>query len=231
MPGDADGVRLLAQIELSTQHPARAIPYLLKAVQAGQRDPETLDLLGRAYAMNGNQREASSMFQQASQTARNPAELTRLASARLQVGDLSGAATDLQRSLEIAPTQPGAGEALVATAIRLGQLDRAQQALDQLRQQAGNTEAVGNLSGLLKLARLDPQGALADFADTASRFPNSINARLNEAKVLLQLNRANEAMPILKAMLDKTPAQTEALTHLCAAVIAARPRRRCRRCR
>ena len=212
MPGDADGVRLLAQIELATQHPARAIPYLAKAVQAGQRDPETLNLLGRAYAMNGSQREADSMFQQASQVARSPSELTRLASARLQVGDLSGAATDLQRSLKIAPAQPGAGEALVATAIRLGQLDRAQQALDQLRQQTGNTETVGNLSGLLKLARLDPQGALAEFADTANRFPDSVNARLNEAKVLLQLNRPNDAMPILQGILDKTPAQTDALT-------------------
>ena len=34
MPGDADAVRLLAQIELATQHPARAIPYLAKAVQS-----------------------------------------------------------------------------------------------------------------------------------------------------------------------------------------------------
>ena len=52
--GDPDGVRLLAQIELAGQHASRALPYLLKAVQSGQRDPDTLDLLGRAYAMNGD---------------------------------------------------------------------------------------------------------------------------------------------------------------------------------
>ena len=194
-PRDPDGIRLLAQIELSTRHAARAIPYLVKAVQGGQRDAETLDLLGRAYAMNGNAPEAEATFQQASSTAKSPADLTRLASARLQVGDLSGAATDLQRSLDIAPTQPGAGEALVATALRLGQLERAQQALDQLRQQTGDTEAVGNLTGLLKLARLDPQGALDAFADTAKRFPDATAPRLNEAKVLLQLNRPSEMTP------------------------------------
>ena len=211
-PGDADGVRLLAQIELATQHAGRAIPYLLKAIQSGQRDPETLDLLGRAYAMNGNPREAETTFQQASELARSPADLTRLASARLQVGDLSGAASDLQHSLDIAPTQPGAGEALVATALRLGQLERAQQALDQLRQQTGDTEAVGNLTGLLKLARLDPEGALDAFAATATRFPNSIGPKLNQAKVLLQLNRANDALPILQGILDKSPEQRDALT-------------------
>ena len=211
-PRDPDGIRLLAQIELTTRHAARAIPYLTKAVAGGQRDAETLDLLGRAYAMNGNAPEAEATFQQASSIAKSPSELTRLASARLQVGDLSGAATDLQHSLDIAPTQPGAGEALVATALRLGQLDRAQQALDQLRQQTGETEAVGNLTGLLKLAQLDSTGALASFAETAKRFPDAVAPRLNEAKVLLQLNRADEALPILQTILDKTPAQAEALT-------------------
>ena len=211
-PDDPDGVRLLAQIELATQHAGRAIPFLLKAIKNGQRDSETLDLLGRAYAMNGNAREAETTFQQASETARNPSDLTRLASARLQVGDLSGAAADLQHSLDIAPTQPGAGEALVATALRLGQLERAQQALNQLRQQTGDTEAVGNLTGLLKLARLDPQGALEAFADTVKRFPDSVGPKLNEAKVLLQLNRANDALPILQGILTKSPEQTDALT-------------------
>ena len=211
-PSDQDGVRLLAQVELATQHASRAIPYLLKAIQSGQRDPETLDLLGRAYAMSGNARDAEATFQQASQIARSPTEFTRLASARLQVGDLSGAASDLQRSLEIAPTQPGAGEALVATALRLGQLERAQQALDQLRQQTGDTEAVGNLTGLLKLARLDPQGALTAFSDTAKRFPDAIGPKLNQAKVLLQLNRPNDALPILQAILEKSPTQSDALT-------------------
>lgn len=212
VPRDLDGIRLLAQIELSTRHPDRAIPFLTKAIQNGQRDAETLDLLGRAYAMNGNVRESEVTLQQASQLAKSPTDLTRLASARLQVGDLSGAATDLQNSLDIAPSQPGAGEALVATALRLGQLERAQQALDQLRTQTGDTEAVGNLTGLLKLAQLDPPGALAVFADTAKRFPDAIAPKLNQAKVLLQLNRAGDALPLLQGILEKSPAQADALT-------------------
>ena len=218
--GDTDGIRLLARIELATQHAARAIPYLERAVQAGTKDSEILNMLGRSYAATGNQRAAEKAFQQASASANDSSQLTRLASARLQMGDLTGAATDLQRSLEIAPAQPGANEALVATAIRLGQLDRAQEALDKLRQQAGDTEAVGNLTGLLKMARLDPEGALAEFAATAAKFPDSIAARLNQARILLQLNRANDAIPILQGILDKTPAQTDALTLLSQTLLA-----------
>ncbi len=212
MPADPDGVRLLAQIELTTKHAARAIPYLLRSIENGQRDAETLDLLGRAYAMEGKSREAEASFQKASEVAKNPTDLTRLASARLQVGDLAGAASDLQQSLDIAPAQPGAGEALVATALRLGQIERAQQALDQLRQRSGETESVGNLTGLIKLAQLDPQGALTAFSDTAKRFPDAIAPKINQAKVLLQLNRPADALPLLQSVLAKSPAQADALT-------------------
>ncbi len=219
-PADPDGARLLARIELTSGHPGRAIPYLLRAVQSGSKDPELLNLLGRAYAADGKEGEAEKIFQQASATSQNPAQLAQLASARLQMGDLAGAATDLQRSLQMSPDQAGAGEALVATAIRLGELDRAQKALEQLRQQVGDTEAVGNLSGVLKLARLDPQGALAEFTATATKFPDSIPARLNEAKVLLQLNRPVDAIPVLQSVLEKQPAQAEALALLSQTLLA-----------
>ena len=209
---DQDAIRLMAAIELESRYPDRAIPLLVKAVEAGQRDADTLDLLGRAYAMAGKQSEAQRTFQQASETSQTPQQMTRLASARLQVGDLSGAASDLQRAVDAAPTQPGAAEALITTSIRLGQFDRAQEAIDKLRQQAGETEAVGNLTGLLHLARLEPDAAVAAFQDTARRFPDALAPRLNEARVLLQLNRGNDALPALKQILDKNPTQPEALT-------------------
>ncbi len=219
-PTDLDGVRLLARIELTAKRPDVAIPFLLRAVQGGAKDPELLDLLGQAYAMDGKQDEAARVLQQASASSSNPAQLSRVAAARLQMGDLAGAATDLQHSIDIAPSQPAAMEALVGTAIRLGELDRAQEALDQLRKQVGDTEVVGNLSGVIKLARLDPQGALADFTATAEKFPDSVPARLNEAKVLLQLNRPNDAIPVLQGVLDKHPAQADALSLLSQILIA-----------
>ncbi len=219
-PNDPDGIRLLASIELQSNHANRAIPYLQRAVAAGQRDAEMLNLLGRAYASEGKQADAEQAFQQATQVATTPQQLARVASARLQAGDLTGAATALQRSVDGANAEPGAAEALIAASIRLGQLDRAQDQLDKLRQQVGETEAVGNLTGLMKLARLDAEGALAAFEDTVKRFPNSLGARLNEAEVLIQLHRETDAIPILQSVLENDPAQTEGLTLLAQILLA-----------
>lgn len=212
-PDDPDGVRLLARIQLDSGRPGRAVPVLVKAVSAGQTDPETLDLLGRAYAMEGNRAEADNVFKKASAATSDPKRLAELASARLQLGDLAGAATDFQRSLEIGPSQ-AAAEALVATALKMGDLDRAQAALDRLRQQYGDTESAQLLAGMIKAARFDREGALEQFRATARAFPNSVRARLNEAQILLQLQRPEQAVPVLQGVLDQAPAQPEALSLL-----------------
>ncbi|MBV8913137.1 MAG: PEP-CTERM system TPR-repeat protein PrsT, partial [Acetobacteraceae bacterium] len=214
-PNDPDGVRLLARVELNARRPARAIPALVNMVNAGQTDAETLDLLGRAYAMDGKRSEAEATFKRASSVATgNASSLTRLASSRLQTGDLAGATTDLEHSLDIAPEQPGALQALFFTSLAMGDLDRAQQTLDRLRQQAGDTDNVGLLTGLLKMALLDPQGALDQFLATAQKYPDSAPAKINAAKLLIQMNRRPEAEKLLTEMLDKNPAMPEPLSLL-----------------
>lgn len=212
---DADGVRLLARIALAARRPQDAIPSLRSAVAAGSSDPETLDLLGRAYALDGDRNDAEATFKRASAASNGSAgELTRLATSRLQMGDLSGAATDLERSLEIAPATPGAGEVLVATALGIGDVDRAQAALDKLRQQTGDTESVGILTGLLKAARLDPDGALQAYKDTIAKFPESAAARMNEVRLLIQMGRRDDAVPVLQEVLAKNRTNAAALTLL-----------------
>jgi len=214
-PQDQEGLHLLARIALAARRPQDALPALKTAVANGSRDPDTLNLLGRAYALAGDRSNSEAAFQQASSAVANsPDALTRLASSRLQVGDLSGAATDLERSLEMAPKTPGAGEALVAAALGVGDVDRAQAALDQLKQQTGYTETVGILSGLIKEARIDLEGALQTFKETADKYPDSIRARMSEAKVLLEMGRPADAVAPLQEILAKDKANTEALSML-----------------
>ena len=173
-PQDPDGVRLLSIMQIQAGRPEEASKTLTQAIAAGQNDPDTLDLLARSYIAQGKPDQAEAAFQKASvATKDNPAALTRLASDRMQLGDLSGAANDLDRSLQLAPAQPAAAEALIAAAIRIGDLPRAQAALDKLRQQQGDTEVVGNLTGLLKIAQLDRNGALQAFRETADKFPDA----------------------------------------------------------
>lgn len=220
VPGDLDGVRLLARIELLAKRPDRAVAGLLRAIEAGYKDAETMDLLGRAYALQGKTMEAASSFQQASTMApANPDVLTRLASTRMQMGDSAGATAALEKSLDLKATQPSAGEGLVAAALSAGDAARAQVALDRLRQQVGETEMVGVLTGMVKLAGLDIEGARLQFASVVKQFPRSNVAKLNLGKVLLLLNRRAEAEGVLNELLAKNRADPDALGTLVQALV------------
>ncbi len=214
-PTDFDGARLLARVELGAQRPERAVAVLNRAIAAGANTAETLDLLGRAYAVQGQSQLASRTFQEAASLApSSPEILTRLASTRMQLGDMSGATAALEKALDIQPRQPDTGEALVATALGAGDVEKAQAALDRLRQQNGETEMVGILTGMVKLARMDLEGARAQFAAVADTFPASDMARVNLGKVLVLQGRKPEAEAVLNGLLAKNRADLEALTPL-----------------
>jgi len=219
-PEDVDGVRLLARIEIGARRSERAIAALIKAIAAGAVDAQTLDLLGRAYAVQGRTQEAAGSFQDAAALAPNNADiLTRLASTRMQLGDTLGATVALEKSLELKPAQPNAGEALVAAALESGDADKAQAALDRLRRQNGDTEAVGILAGMVKLARMDLEGARVQFAGVAKQFPASKVAQVSLAKVLLLQNHRPEAEAALNEMLIKDRADLQALGPLVQALV------------
>ena len=212
VPTDPDGVRLVARTELAAQRPERAVAVLEKAIAGGDGSAQMLDLLGRAYAAMGKGPQAIETFKKAVAAAPNDAAiLTHLASSEMQIGDATGAASTLEHSVQIAPQQPNAGEALVAAALGAGDMDKAQAALDRLRAQAGDTEAVGILTGMVRLGRLDLDGGRAAFADTLKRFPDSVNAKLNLAKVLILENKRPEGEALMRELLAKDPANIPVL--------------------
>ena len=93
-------------------------------------------------------------------------------------------------------------------------MDKAEVALNRLRTQAGETESVGILTGMLRLGKLDLDGGRAAFANTLKQFPDSINAKLNLAKVLILQGRRPEGEALLKEILAKDPANIPALNTL-----------------
>ena len=214
-PEDLDGARLLARIEIGARRPERAVAALTKVVDAGASDAQTLDLLGRAYALQGKTQEAASSFQGAAALAPTNSDiLTRLGSTRMQLGDSEAATAAFEKSLTLRPAQQDAGEALVAAALGAGDAEKAQVALDRLRGQNGNTEAVAMLTGMVRLARMDLEGARAQFAETVKAFPASNPAKLNLAKVLLLQDRRPEAEAVLEGLLAKDRADAPALATL-----------------
>jgi len=211
-PADLDGLKLLARIDLGTKQPDPVIAALAPAAAAGTADADILDLLGRAYALKGNAAQAVQTLQHASDLApENAAILTHLASSRLQLGDASGAVGALERSLKMQPTQIDAQQALIAAAMEAGNVDQAQAALDALHTQVGDTEAVVNLGGLLKLTRFDLTGAEQQLRGAVEKFPQSIQSKLNLSRVLAIEDKAADAEGVLENALKQDPANAAAL--------------------
>ncbi len=213
VPGDPDGVRLLARTELATKRPDQAMTLLEKAVAGGQADAETLDLLGSAYAMQGVAAKALETFRKASTLAPNDSGiLAHYGVTQVQLGQIADASATLERSIELSPVvNPTAGEALVSAALGLGDVKRAETALAQLKAKVGDTEGVGILEGLIRVRQNEPEAARIAFAATLKRFPGSSLAKLNLARVIVGQGHRAEGMAMMAEILAKSPADSGTL--------------------
>lgn len=210
-PNDADGVRLLARLQLRSRLPEQALATLARLTGPNQTDPRTQDLVGIANATLGHLSAAAAAFRTAATEAPNaPDILGRLALAEIGFGS-AGVSATLERLNGLAATSPVAGEALVRTALAAGRLDEAAAALERLGAQAGPTEETVLLTGLLQLARQDLAGAELTLVNAVKRFPESVEARLSLAAVLSLLGRPGDAEAALKPALTTDPANPRVL--------------------
>lgn len=220
-PNEPDAIKLAASIEIAGRRYSNAIKILNRSLDLGQADAEVLDLLGQAYSLNGQPAQAVQSLERASALAPdNVGILMRLASVRMAAGNSAGAANDFQHSLEIAPTRTDAAEALVTAALSAGDIDKAVLALAEVKKQEGNSEAVGNLGGLIRMAQVDLDGAAEVLRDTIKRFPQSTQTRINLARVLMVQNKPKEAAQLLKEVLQQQPTNLIALTTMVPILLA-----------
>lgn len=215
-PADLDGLKLMARINMVGQRADEAISVLTKAVNAGvQPDAETLDLLGRAYAQNGQQQLALATYERAVAMAPDNADIrTRLASIRLGLGDAGGAAKDLEQSLDLEPKRTDAGEALIVAALANGEVDRAAAALERVKASGLRTENIGVLEGMVRAGELNFEAAREAFTAVLRDFPGSVRARINLARVAMLEGKSPEAERYLAEVLRQEPAHDQALTSL-----------------
>jgi putative PEP-CTERM system TPR-repeat lipoprotein len=212
---DLGAYKLLARLQFAKRRPDLAADTLSKVAESGHGDAETYDLLGRAYAAAGRADDSVKAFQKAEAMAPNDVGVqTRLASARMGAGEPNAAMGDLEHALQLAPTAPQVGEALFFAALATGNLDKAAQAIDQVRSAQGDTPVVENLEGLLKLANLDLEGGRAKFADILTKHPDFLPAQINMARVVAMQGKSADAEQILSGILSKAPASEPALTML-----------------
>lgn len=192
-PGDPDGWRLLARIDLLAGHREQAATALarLGALPAGTRAAEV------------------------AAHADTPQDLTELASLQLGAGETQAAAQDLERSLEALPTPAETAARAVVTALRRGDLDRARAALATLgRDPQAGPERLAALTGAVRIAELDLDGARAAFADGLKAVPESQTLRLDLARVLLLQGDAAAAERALAPVLAAAPASPPVLASM-----------------
>lgn len=222
VPQDIAGYKLLARIDARARRPEQMIEVLVRAEKAGLVDVELLELLGGAYIRNGQTGLAVQALDHAATLSSNDSEqLSRIAALRLGIGDASGAERNLVRSLELTPTSGEIGERLVMAALVAGDVERANTELEKLRQQPGSEPAkINNMLGLVRMGQLDIDGARAAFEAALAADPNSLAARLNLAKALAVQGNGAESEKLLRAVLEKEPANVPALSAIAAILLA-----------
>ncbi len=221
-PNDLTAYKVLARIQFAKRRPDEVIDTLAKVAETGKADAEAYDLLGRAYAAAGQGQQAVESFQKAETIAPNDVGVqTRLASVRMGLGDPDAAMGDLEHTLQLAPKLPAVGEALFFAALATGDVGKADEALARIRAAQGQTEVVGNLEGLMKLAQLDFAGAKASFTELAGKYPDFTPARINLARVDGMLGERQAADMLLTNLLAKQPAAEPALTMVVAGDVQA----------
>ncbi len=189
-PTNLAAVKLLTRLELARHQPARAAQVLTAAKEAGATlDTEALDLLSLAYSSSGQSSEAMGALSQA--VASRPGDTeqpARLVATEPRPDD----APSPQKALGPAPAMTDAGArgtgqaaaALVAAALRSGNIDQAAAALDRLRQAKGDPAQIALLDGMVKLAQIDLAGARHAFEQVVHLAPKSLFAQISLARVM-----------------------------------------------
>ncbi len=222
-PDDPGGLKLMAFIDLARQHPDRVLALLQDSKLAAHPDSDTLDLQGRALAMEGNVRGAKASFEDAVKLAPKDVQiLNRLAAAELSMGDAAGAEAELKRSLAISPNQRLAGEAIVQADLARGDLGAATEDVERLRQRIGDAEEVGVLAAQVQIAGLDMPAAEKQLRDVLDRFPDSRPAKLNLVRIYGLRGDAAGAERLLEEMLRRHPDDEGALDVLLPALFASK---------
>ncbi len=212
-PNDIAGYKVLARVQFARKRPDLVIDTLGKVAESGKGDAETYDILGRAYSATNRPSDAVNAFQKAQTLAPNDVGLqTRLASARMGMGDVEAAMGDLEHTLQLVPKAPAVGEALFFAALASGDMDKAGEALAKVKGLQGDTEITGNLEGLLHLAKTELAPAEQVFTGLIKKYPDFAAAKVNLARIVAMRGDQPRAESLLADVLAKNPAAEPALT-------------------
>lgn len=224
-PEDARGVKLLALLQLQDNRPVEAAGVLARFVERGANvDAETYDLLGRAQAAARRPREAAAAFAEAAKRAPENAEiLSRLAAARLAVGDAEGTTEAAERAIALGATRPELRQMLGFAALARGDLAGVASALQQMPPASRDGEAANVLDGTVKMMNRDLAGARSAFEAALAANRDSISGRLGLVRIAAVEGQDAEVLRLLGEVVDRQPGNGQAISGLATLALGGGP--------
>jgi tetratricopeptide (TPR) repeat protein len=189
-----------------------AIAAYKKAMEISPKNADARIALGDAYLRGNLSMEARSEFAKVMSAYPDRAlPLYRYADACLKMGDFSEAAAAAEKALKIDPQERRARYVRGTALMRLGRSDEAQKELEEFSRQEAQAQTemndqrdviVSNRGAAFLLLSGQGADAIALFESSVKAHPGASSLRLNYGLALSQLGRHQEAVTVLKSMLD-----------------------------
>ncbi|HSO48612.1 MAG TPA: XrtA/PEP-CTERM system TPR-repeat protein PrsT, partial [Rhizobiaceae bacterium] len=186
---------LLARSYLATGKPARAVETLSPVVNVSKEvDPAMLMLVGEAHFANGDMKQATALFEKASQSkAQQPLAQMRLGQIAMVSGDVEGCVKKLESVAadEGAPAQ--ADMALLTGYLRQGETAKALDVARAMVKKRPDDPTAHNALGSVLLIRKDIPAARASFTKAVELNPTFMPSVASLAQLDLRENKAADA--------------------------------------
>jgi tetratricopeptide (TPR) repeat protein len=189
-----------------------AIAAYKKALEISPKNADARIALGDVYLRRDQREEARAEYAKVMAAYPDRAlPLYRFADACLRIGDFSEAATAAEKALKIDPQERKARYVRGQALMRMGRIEEGRKELAEYSRQDAQSQAEMNTQRDIVVsnrgaASLALNGRVAEaialFQNSLKAHPDAASLRLNLALALGQLGRRQEAVSILKGMLD-----------------------------
>lgn len=210
-PGLDFGRRVLTRSYLRSAQPVKALATLKPVLQGDEINPAWFELAGEVYMQNGEIETAEDFFARAAKfNPKDTRSRTALALARMQLGQTEQAFADLE---QVAASDKGiaADMALIASALRQRQIDKALSAIAGLEKKQPNSPMVFNLRGNALALKGDAKGARENFERALSLNAGYFPAAASLARMDLAEKKPDDARKRFDSVLVKDPKNVPAM--------------------
>ncbi len=215
VPANGQAIRLAAVVALRQGASARAIQYLKPLTERAPDDAAALGLLGNAYMAAGKPDLALQQFTKvAAIQPDNPRAGISVAMAEIGTGKAKEGLTDLERVFDDGRGAALAGPALVLTALRLGDVDKAAKAAAKMAEAEPQNALYQTMLGVVRVRQGDNAGGVSAMRAALALQPDSGAAARNLAQALSANNQPDDAIRVYNDLLAKQPNDVSGLLGL-----------------